>query len=286
MNVSSFSHCKNLFTFLDISPCSESSKMADSNGRYAMYDVTASDLHIFFFSIPGALEDENVIDFTSAIDLPLPTGVNWVEGPNGLDGEPAFQFAGDTNVVRPAKSVLPLSFPSDFAITVTVRPGNDRGGVLFSVTSEDNSAVYLGLELLPVRRSGEFDGQATIRFIYLNPYFENNETISFPVNEFTNRWSRFALRKKGNTISLYFACGANVEHKVAQKTWGAFIIPGTSLFYIGRAGKNANYNVFEVSMMCDSIFGLHFWMQVLVLTTHLCSCTIVPVNKFVLIIVV
>ena len=195
------------------------------------------------------MEDENVIDFTSAITLPLPTGVIWVEGPNGLDGEPAFQFSSNSDVVRPAKDSLPLSFPSDFAITVNVRPGNDRGGVLFSVTNEDNSAVYLGLEILPVRRSGEVDGQTTIRFIYLNPYFESNETVSFQVGEFKNKWRKFAVSKKGDIISLYFDCGKKVEHKVAKQTWGAFIIPGTSLFYIGRAGNNAKYNAFEVSMV-------------------------------------
>ena len=190
-----------------------------------------------------------MIDFTNAIEIPLPTGVSWVEGPNGLDGLPAYQLKSNSHVVRPAKDILPLSFPSEFAITVNVRPGKPNGGVLFSVTSEDNSKVYLGLELLPVRRTGELDGHMTIRFSYLNPYFESSETVSFQVNEFTNKWTRFALSKKGDIISLYFACGDKVEHKVAQQTWGAFIIPGTSLFYLGRAGNNTKYNVFEVSTM-------------------------------------
>ena len=211
----------------------------------------------------GALEDENVIDFTSVIALPLPTGVIWVEGPNGLEGEPAFQFANDSDVVRPAKSILPLSFPSDFAITVTVRPGNDEGGVLFAATSEDNSKVYLGLEILPVRgTTDQFDGYMTIRFMYLNPYFESNETVSFKVNEFTNKWTRFALSKEGDIITLYFACGTKVEQKVAQQTWGAFIIPGTSLFYLGRAGNNDKYNVFEVSILSLSCLEiLLFWWE-------------------------
>lgn len=199
------------------------------------------------YLFPGELEDENVIDFTSAIALPLPSGVMWIEGPNGPEGQPAFRFSSNSNVVRPARSILPLSFWSDFAIAVTVRPGNNKGGVLFAATSEDSSKVYLGLEILPVRGFGQMDGYMTIRLIYLNSYFESNETVSFKVNEFTNRWTRFALSKKKDVISLYFACGITVQHKVAQKSWGAFIIPGTSLFHIGRAGNNAKYIVFEVS---------------------------------------
>ena len=202
------------------------------------------------------MEDQIVIDFTSAIMIPLPRGVTWVEGPNGIDGEPAFQFASNSDVVRPAKSILPLSFPSEFAITVSVRPENNKGGVLFAVTSEDNSKVYLGLEILPVHASSGVDGYTTIRFSYLNPYFESNETASFRVVEFTNRWTKFALSKKGDVISLYFSCGKKVEQKVSQNSWGAFIIPGTSLFYLGRAGNDPKYNVFEVSGLP---FLQHWW---------------------------
>lgn len=188
-----------------------------------------------------------MIDFTSAISIPLPDGVMWVEGPNGLDGEPAFQFASDSGVVRPARSILPLSFPSDFAITVNARPKNDKGGVLFAVTSEDSSKVYLALEILPVRRTGELDDSMIIRFIYLNPYFENRETFSFKVDDFSKTWTRFALSKKGKVITLHFKCGTKVENKVALATGGAFILPGTSLFYLGRAGNDTKYGVFEVS---------------------------------------
>lgn len=187
-----------------------------------------------------------MIDLTSAITIPLPHGVAWVDGPDGLSGEPAFQFSSDSDVRRPAKAILPLSFPSDFAITVTVRPSNNKGGVLFAVTNEDNSKVFLGLEILPVRGDGQLDSYTTIRFFYLNPYFESNETVSFVVNEFTNQWMRFALSKKGDVISLYHDCGKKVEEKVAQQTWGAFIIPGTSLFYLGRAGNNARHNALVV----------------------------------------
>lgn len=220
-------------------------------------------LTCFLFDFAGALEDENVIDFTSAIAIPLPDGVAWVEGPNGLDGVPAFQFASDSAVVRPARSIVPLSFPSDFAITVTVRPENEKGGVIFAVTSEDSSKVYLAVDILPVRSTSEVDGSMIIRFIYLNPYFENRETFSFKVNEFANKWTRFALSKKGKTVTMHFECGDNVYVKVGLGTGGAFILPGTSLFHLGRAGNNTKYGVFEVSMSGFHLFQflqghLHF----------------------------
>ena len=193
-----------------------------------------------------------MIDFTSAIAIPLPDGVIWVEGPNGLDGEPAFQFASDSGVMRPARSIVPLSFPSDFAITVNVRPKNEKGGVLFAVTSEDSSKVYLALDILPVRGTGEIEDSMIIRFIYLNPYFENRETFNFKVDEFSREWTRFALSKKGRMITLYFDCGSKVQNKVGLATGGAFILPGTSLFYLGRAGNRTKYGVFEVSV-CVSL---------------------------------
>lgn len=192
------------------------------------------------------MDDEILIDFLSFIAIPLPEGVTWVLGPNGLDSEPALRFLPNSKAFQLTKNVLPLSFPSDFAITATVlSPTN--GGVLFAVTNEDNSKIYLGLEILPVQAAGpDNNGSMIIRFMFLNPYFGRNETINFPVKEFANKWTKFALSKQDNLITLHFSCGSEVFEKVATQVWGAFIIPDTSLFHLGRVGNNIKYNVFEV----------------------------------------
>lgn len=203
----------------------------------------------FFNSVSGSLEDESVIDLTSAISIPLPTGVQFVSGPEGAGGFPAFQISSNANVQRPAETILPRSFPTDFAITVRVKLNSADGGVLFAITSEDSMKVYLSLEILPVRTSGENVGQSSIRFTYFNPYFPIKETMSFNVEDFTKQWMSFSLGKQGDALTLYYDCPAEKETKVSQKSWGAFFIPGTSLFYIGKAGQNPNHRRFEVSFL-------------------------------------
>lgn len=74
---------------------------------------------------------QGVLDLTELIGIPLPPSVSFV---TGFEGYPAYSFGPDTMVGRPATAHVPNPFYYDFAVSVTVKPTTQRGGVLFAIT--------------------------------------------------------------------------------------------------------------------------------------------------------
>lgn len=74
---------------------------------------------------------QGVLDLTELIGIPLPPSVSFV---TGYEGYPAYSFGTDNAVGRVATAFVPNPFYYDFAISVTVKPTTQRGGVLFAIT--------------------------------------------------------------------------------------------------------------------------------------------------------
>lgn len=76
---------------------------------------------------------QGVLDLTELIGIPLPPFISFVTGSETF---PAYSFGPGAMVGRPAQAHLPSPFYYDFAISVTVKPSTQRGGVLFAVTDK------------------------------------------------------------------------------------------------------------------------------------------------------
>lgn len=74
---------------------------------------------------------QGVLDLTELIGIPLPPSVSFV---TGYEGYPAYSFGPDNTVGRLATSHVPNPFYYDFAVSVTIKPTTQRGGVLFAIT--------------------------------------------------------------------------------------------------------------------------------------------------------
>ncbi len=94
------------------------------------------------FYCPG---QEKEVDFLQLIQTPVQSDT--IKFTTGFDGFPAFQLLPETDIRSPARNFLPGIF-ENFAILVTTKPSNERGGFLFSIMTPDDTVIQLGLSAL------------------------------------------------------------------------------------------------------------------------------------------
>ncbi|XP_037537971.1 collagen alpha-1(XV) chain-like [Nematolebias whitei] len=141
------------------------------------------------------------LDLTELIGVPLPPSVSFTPG---YEGFPAYSFGEDANIGRLTKTFVPESFYRNFAIIVTVRPANQRGGMLFAFTDAKQKVVELGLGLTPVR-----GGIQSILLYYTDKEqaSHSHKAAAFSVLDMTDQWTRFTLVVEDNEVRLYMDCG-------------------------------------------------------------------------------
>uniref|UniRef100_A0A672SUR2 Collagen alpha-1(XVIII) chain-like n=1 Tax=Sinocyclocheilus grahami TaxID=75366 RepID=A0A672SUR2_SINGR len=136
---------------------------------------------------------------TELVGVPLPPSVSFI---TGYEGFPAYNFGPNANVGRLTQSFVPEPFFMDFAIIVTIKPSNSRGGVLFAITDPSQMIVHLGLALTPVE-----DKTQRIVLYYSEPGLADTmEVASFKVPDMTQQWYRFTLTVENEEVRLYMDC--------------------------------------------------------------------------------
>ncbi|XP_048470645.1 collagen alpha-1(XVIII) chain-like [Rhincodon typus] len=121
----------------------------------------------------------------------------------GLGGRTGLNFHKDfTPTPRLIQTVFPEPFYKDFAILVTLKQTNLKGGVIFAVVDSSGKVISLGVKLSPVE-----DGMQHIELYYTPPYSDaSRKATSFKVPARIKRWTHFGLRVEGNSVTLNQQC--------------------------------------------------------------------------------
>lgn len=180
------------------------------------------------FRPPTELASQGHLDLTELIGVPLPSSVSFVTGYGGF---PAYSFGPDANVGRPARTLIPPTFFRDFAISVTVKPSSDNGGVLFAITDAFQKIIYLGLRL-----SGMEDGRQQVILYYTEPGSHvSHEAAAFPVPVMTHRWNRFSVIVQGEEVALLMDCEEQ-GHIPFQRSSRPLAFEPSAGIFVGNAG--------------------------------------------------
>ncbi|KAJ7313706.1 hypothetical protein JRQ81_005333, partial [Phrynocephalus forsythii] len=168
------------------------------------------------------------LDLTELIGVPLPPFVSFITGYGGF---PAYSFGPDANIGRLTRTLIPQPFYRDFAITITVKPSSDNGGVLFAITDAFQKIIYLGVRLSPVD-----DSTQRIIMYYTEPASQiSREAASFKVPVMTNKWNRFTLAVQGSEIILFMDC-EEYNRVQFQRSREALLFESSSGIFVGNAG--------------------------------------------------
>lgn len=179
-------------------------------------------------SLPAELASQGHLDLTELIGVPLPSSVSFVTGYGGF---PAYSFGPGANVGRPARTLIPPTFFRDFAISVTVKPSSDRGGMLFAVTDAFQKIIYLGLQL-----SGVEDGHQRVILYYTEPGSHvSHEAAAFLVPVMTHRWIRFVVVVQGEEVILLVDCEEH-SHVPFQRSSRPLAFEPSAGIFVGNAG--------------------------------------------------
>lgn len=182
------------------------------------------------------------LDLTELIGVPLPPSVSFITGYGGF---PAYSFGPEANVGRLTRTLIPQPFYSDFAVTVTVKPNSDNGGVLFAITDAFQKTIYLGIRLSPVD-----DSTQRIIMYYTEPGAPiSREAASFKVPVMTNKWNRFTMTVQENDIVLFMDCEEYQRVQFQRSAQALFFEPSSGIF-VGNAGATG-LERFTVSTLCD-----------------------------------
>lgn len=179
------------------------------------------------------------LDLTELIGVPLPPFVSFITGYGGF---PAYSFGPDANIGRLTRTLIPQPFYRDFAITITVKPNSDHGGVLFAITDAFQKTIYLGVRLSPVD-----DSTQRVIMYYTEPGSQiSREAASFKVPVMTNKWNRFTLAVQGNEIILFMDC-EEYNRVQFQRSGEVLLFESSSGIFVGNAGATG-LERFTVSM--------------------------------------
>lgn len=182
------------------------------------------------------------LDLTELIGVPLPPSVSFITGYGGF---PAYSFGPEANIGRLTRTLIPQPFYRDFAVTVTVKPNSDHGGVLFAVTDAFQKTIYLGIRLSPVD-----DNTQRIIMYYTEPGSHiSREAASFKVPVMTNKWNRFTITVQENDIVLFMDCEEYQRVQFQRSAQALFFEPSSGIF-VGNAGATG-LERFTVSTLCD-----------------------------------
>lgn len=154
----------------------------------------------------------------------------------GLDGYPAFEFSAQSYVQKPAIQVIE-KVGSSFAITVVVRPDRDEGGFLFAIVSPTDSLIQFGLEISATQIS---TNPSKIALYYSD--VRKGSSSSHVIAEFlqpsmTNKWTKFALKVKNNTVELFRDCASQSSVQLQEPLEG-LTFEEESKAYLAQAGSN------------------------------------------------
>lgn len=179
-------------------------------------------------SLPAGSASQDHLDLTELIGVPLPSSVSFVTGYGGF---PAYSFGPGANVGRPARTLLPPTFFSDFAIGVAVKPNSAQGGVLFAITDAFQKVIYLGLRLSAVE-----DGHQRVILYYTEPGSHvSREAAAFSVPVMTNRWNRFAVIVQGEEVALFMDCEEHGQ-VLFQRSSRPLTFESSAGIFVGSAG--------------------------------------------------
>lgn len=182
------------------------------------------------------------LDLLTAVKIPFEDQRTQYVDEEGTEGFPAFGFKTGSDVKAPYRIILPEKMFPDFAILAKVKPTSASGGYIFAVVNPYETVIQLGLM---ITRDG---AHSNISFLYTDPsHLSSNIIANFTVDDFTNYWTRFAIKVHGENITLYFNCVENVT-VTALREPRTIIFDSASTLYIAKAGSKIQ-QTFEASLL-------------------------------------
>ncbi|OUC40357.1 hypothetical protein D917_04147, partial [Trichinella nativa] len=181
-----------------------------------------------------SVDDEVEIDLLKAVKAPLDPNIYHAKGKQGL---PGFGFHQGANVVAPYRFYMPRRFFRDFAILITVRPDDDRGGYLFAVVNPFDTVVELGVLLEPLN-----DRNANLSLVYSDSRRDadpGRAIASFQIPPINGKWTELAFKIEGNEVTLYYNC-QRYETQTLQRRQKQLNFDDASKLYIAQAGPIIN----------------------------------------------
>uniref|UniRef100_A0A182Q5X4 Laminin G domain-containing protein n=1 Tax=Anopheles farauti TaxID=69004 RepID=A0A182Q5X4_9DIPT len=198
--------------------------------------VTSSELNIFGGQgIRDALAER---DLMGAIQIPLQTGVKFVDG---LDGFPAFGVTSEADLKSPFKLIL-SDHLQDFALIATIRPQSSSGGWVFSVVNSLDTVVQLGLLLEPTAVGDQWN--VTLYYTDAKRERDSQPLASFQV-PYGKSWMKMIFKVLPDQVVFYYNCleAGSVQVKKEPRK---LVFDSASTVYIGQAGPNLKRK-FEVT---------------------------------------
>lgn len=137
-----------------------------------------------------------------------------------------------------------------------MKPSTQDGGFLFAIVNPSHEIIQLGLRLSP----SPDEADKTIITFYFNDYrqpqFIPHSLARFAVDEFTKEWTRFAVKVKGDDVTLYLNCD-EFETVRVDRTPRELEFEEDSTLYLAQAGYMYEGN-FEVSLLFLSTVSGNF----------------------------
>ncbi|CDW55044.1 hypothetical protein TTRE_0000331501 [Trichuris trichiura] len=190
--------------------------------------------------------DEVEIDLLKAVKAPLDPNIYQAKGMQGL---PSFGFQPGANVVVPYRFHMPRRFFRDFAILITVREDDEKGGYLFAVVNPFDTIVELGVLLEP---SG--DRKTNVSLVYSDHKrdAESRTIASFNLPTITNKWTQLALKVEGAEVTMYMNC-QRFEMLTVHRRPKQLNFDEASKLYIAQAGPILNKPFVAVLVRIDKV---------------------------------
>lgn len=148
----------------------------------------------------------------------------------GSDGFLALTFGPDADVKRPYREILRRHL-YEFAIMITFRPENSRGGYLFSVVNPYDTVVQLGVELSPVVKDR---WNVTLLYTDSGLWQESKRLASFEM-DYSKDWTQISLEVYSESVGFYLNC-ERVETQTVKRVPLEFHFDSASTVYVAQAG--------------------------------------------------
>ncbi|GAU89174.1 hypothetical protein RvY_01755 [Ramazzottius varieornatus] len=165
----------------------------------------------------------------------------------GMDGFPAFQLNGLTNLAFPHILYFPQMRinPSHLAIITTFQGHDDQGGYLFAVVNPLDTVVQFGLRIHPSSVDPSSSARAahgeqqrqnlTLYWSDSNRHVSSQALLDIDIPTTHQHWTRLALALTDSSLTVFLNCHLYASFALSQALFPVLFDPASTL-YIGQAG--------------------------------------------------
>lgn len=189
-------------------------------------------------------------------------GVEFVEG---SDGFLAYLVKSDADIKSPHRMYLPEKL-EEFAIMLTIRPENTKGGYIFTVVNPLDTIVQLGLHLSPVIRD-----KCNLTLYYTDPgQAASQKLVSFEL-PFAKKFIRMGLMVLKDKVIYFHNCIESSTKSVVREP-EVLYFDSASTLYLAQAGPILKGNLevsglffFYIFLTTNCVFFTIWWVRVFIL---------------------